>query len=150
MNDERRTPKKFFDCVNGLFQFTVDAAASDDNHLVDHYWTKEINGLAMNWNDHTVWCNPPYSRGQLKQWVLAAIRNRYATTLMLTPADCSTVAGQLALNYATNICFISERLRFDEEKSGAKFASWLVLFDRSERIRRSIIKLHALNLGAVR
>ena len=32
------------------FNFTVDACASDKNHLVDKYWTKELDARKQNWN----------------------------------------------------------------------------------------------------
>jgi phage N-6-adenine-methyltransferase len=149
-NDERRTPRWLFDRLNEKFQFTVDAAASDENALVGNYWTKENDGLKQDWSGHTVWCNPPYSRGQLVKWVeKAAIDSTCypgATTLMLLPADNSTVAGQAALRAAKAILFLDQRLAFDDEKSGAKFASWLVLFGGG---RREVANLHLLDLGVV-
>ena len=40
-----RTPKEIWKELSDEFDFTVDACASDKNHLVDKYWTKENNAL---------------------------------------------------------------------------------------------------------
>jgi phage N-6-adenine-methyltransferase len=128
MNDERRTPRWLFDRLNKVFHFTLDAAASRDNALLPKFYTKEDNAFRQNWYGETVWCNPPYSRGQggLTAWVTKALPHKCA---MLLPGDCSTVAGQSALHNATAILFLNRRLKFDNEPSGAKFSSWVAFFN---------------------
>ena len=44
-----RTPKEIWQSLSKEFKFTVDACASDKNHLVDKYWTKEIDACTQNW-----------------------------------------------------------------------------------------------------
>lgn len=148
MNDERKTPKRFFDAVNEEFNFTVDAAATAKNTLVARtFWTKEVSALTQSWKDHRVWCNPPYSKGNLLKFVDKAIDEMHvATTCMLIPGDCSTKASQRALECATAILFINKRLAFDDEDNGAKFCNWLALFGGK---RRNIASLVLLDLGAV-
>lgn len=65
--DDRRTPHEVFDQLNAEFEFTLDAAASAENALCDHYYSLESDGLTSPWYDHNVWCNPPYS--DLRPWV---------------------------------------------------------------------------------
>lgn len=72
MNDERTTPRWFFDKVDEQFRFTLDAAA---------------------------------------------------------------------------ILFIDKRFAFDDEKSSAKFCSWLALFNGSAK---DIARLRKLNMGVVK
>ena len=36
-----RTPKSIWDKLSKEFNFTVDACASDKNHLLPKYWTKD-------------------------------------------------------------------------------------------------------------
>lgn len=128
MNDERRTPKDFFNAIEFVFPFSVDAAATSENALVKHYWTKTDDGLKQDWCGHCVWCNPPYSRGQLIKWAQKAPTVGPGTAVMLLPGDSSTAAGQLVLETATAILFVNRRLKFDGESQGAKFASWLAMW----------------------
>jgi site-specific DNA-methyltransferase (adenine-specific) len=60
--DEWRTPRRLFDLLNGIFHFTVDAAANADNALLPRYWDREQDALQQDWSRERVWCNPPYSR----------------------------------------------------------------------------------------
>lgn len=41
------TPQSLFDELNEKYHFTLDAAASDENHKCSRYFTKEDNGLLM-------------------------------------------------------------------------------------------------------
>ena len=55
-----RTPKVIWESLSNEFNFTVDACASDKNHLVPKYWTKENSALDNNWNGEVVYCHPMY------------------------------------------------------------------------------------------
>jgi phage N-6-adenine-methyltransferase len=55
---EWSTPQDFFDKLNEKYHFTLDVAASDENHKCEHYYTKEQNGLAQPW-EGVIWCNHP-------------------------------------------------------------------------------------------
>ena len=56
-----RTPKDLFDRLHQAFNFTVDSAASSDNHLLPNYWSEQTNGLTQDWSQEIVFCNPPFS-----------------------------------------------------------------------------------------
>lgn len=43
------TPQDLFDSLNSEFHFTLDAAASDHNHKLPHYYTEKEDGLAQDW-----------------------------------------------------------------------------------------------------
>ena len=43
------TPQDLFDTLHAEFSFTLDAAASDDNHKLPRYYTSETNGLVQDW-----------------------------------------------------------------------------------------------------
>lgn len=47
--DEWATPQAFFDELNGEFHFTLDPAASEENHKCEMFFTKEQNGLNRPW-----------------------------------------------------------------------------------------------------
>tara|TARA_R110002020_G_C15820301_1_gene733082 strand:+ start:56 stop:553 length:498 start_codon:yes stop_codon:yes gene_type:complete len=55
-----RTPKEIWEELSSEFVFTVDACASDKNHLVDKYWTKENSALDKDWNNEIIYCHPMY------------------------------------------------------------------------------------------
>ena len=78
------TPQAFFDDLNNLFQFTLDACATPENAKCERYFTPEMDGLKQEW-DGVVWCNPPYGRG-VGAWVEKAHRTAEesdATVVML-------------------------------------------------------------------
>ncbi|NIX55333.1 MAG: hypothetical protein GWN14_05220 [candidate division Zixibacteria bacterium] len=43
--------------------FEVDAAASDENHLCDEYYTEEHDALSFQWPNKRIYCNLPWGRG---------------------------------------------------------------------------------------
>lgn len=43
------TPQKLFDELDAEFHFTLDAAASDENHKCKRYFTQKEDGLRQNW-----------------------------------------------------------------------------------------------------
>ncbi len=43
------TPKKFFEELDAEFHFTLDAAASHQNHKCPRYFTEEEDGLSQDW-----------------------------------------------------------------------------------------------------
>lgn len=47
--DDWETPQSLFDQLHAHFHFTLDAAASDSNHKLPRYYTKETDGLAQDW-----------------------------------------------------------------------------------------------------
>ena len=57
-----RTPKEIWEVLSQEFAFTVDACASDKNHLVDKYWTKEQDALLQDWDHEIVYCHPMFDR----------------------------------------------------------------------------------------
>jgi phage N-6-adenine-methyltransferase len=86
--DERMTPLHLWIPWNERWGFTLDAAASDGNHLCDRYFTIEDNGLAQSWAGQRVWVNPPFSA--MAKWALKALVEFAAgcdLIVMLAPAN---------------------------------------------------------------
>ena len=48
-SDEWATPQEVFDSLNDEFCFTLDAAATEDNHKCDRYYTMAQDGLNQDW-----------------------------------------------------------------------------------------------------
>lgn len=87
--DDRWTPLHLWIPWNDRFRFTLDVAASDENHLCDRYFTRANDGLRQSWAIERVWCNPPYS--DLPSWVAKARheteRGLCPLVVMLVPAN---------------------------------------------------------------
>jgi phage N-6-adenine-methyltransferase len=86
--DDRRTPQALFDRLHCQHRFTVDAAASAENAKLPHFWTRAVDGTAMSWAGHRVWCNPPFSR--IDPWVSKAWNEMLAAcqlACLLLPAN---------------------------------------------------------------
>lgn len=47
--DDWETPQDLFDKLDEHFHFTLDAAASDSNHKLPRYYTRETDGLLQDW-----------------------------------------------------------------------------------------------------
>ena len=55
-----RTPTIIWEQLSNEFYFTVDACASDKNHLLPRYWTKETDALEQCWDNETIYCHPMF------------------------------------------------------------------------------------------
>lgn len=52
-SEEWATPQELFDKLNEEFCFTLDPCATDQNHKCEQYFTKEQDGLKMDWGGAT-------------------------------------------------------------------------------------------------
>lgn len=48
-SDEYATPTCTFNALNEEFHFTLDPCATVNNHKCEKFYSKDINGLDMNW-----------------------------------------------------------------------------------------------------
>lgn len=136
--DDWETPASLFDSLHMEFRFTIDAAASDENHKLPRYFTMAQNGLQQSWRGERVFCNPPYSRktktnpGQAA-WIKKAYEESRAGALvvMLIPARTDTEAFHEYILPHAEIRFLRGRLRFGcdgKQKDAAPFPSMIVIF----------------------
>lgn len=84
-----RTPPDLWQALKQEFRFTLDACASDDNHLLPRYCTIANSGLKANWDGEVVWCHPMFN-ADIGLWVEKAHRSK-CLTVMLLPAATHTV-----------------------------------------------------------
>lgn len=145
---EWSTPEGLFKALDEEFHFTLDAAASDENHLCEQYYTVKDDALTQPWSG-TVWCNPPYGR-QVGDWVNKAFRevggvlptsmpSNANVVVMLLPARTDTRWCQLILashhhgmpRVVSDVRFLPGRLKFGGAKNSAPFPSMIVVFKRS-------------------
>lgn len=85
--DNRATPPEWFAEMHARFNFTIDAAASAENHKLPRYFDRATNGLGQSWAGERVWCNPPFS--DLGSWARKAWQEIGAAPLivLLVPAN---------------------------------------------------------------
>ena len=84
-----RTPKVIWESLSNEFNFTVDACASDKNHLIPKYWTKENSALDNNWNGEVVYCHPMYD-SKIPKFIKKAIDSKCLSVFLL-PASTNAI-----------------------------------------------------------
>ena len=75
-----KTPLALFKQLNNEYNFTVDAAAEDDNALLDKYWTRETDALKQQWVGERVFCNPPWKK--ILPWIQKALKSEFVAMLV--------------------------------------------------------------------
>ena len=128
--DRWETPKDFFDTLDALFHFTLDACALPENAKCEKYFTPEMDGLKQEWGG-VVWCNPPYGR-EIGRWVekgYLSAKNG-CTVVMLLPArtDTKWFHEYCYMNRFATVRFVKGRLKFGGSRNGAPFPSMVVIF----------------------
>ena len=83
-----RTPTDIWEQLSKEFNFTIDVCASDKNHLLPRYYTKEQDGLKQDWTDEVVYCHPMFDMF-IGKWVEKAYNSK-CLTVMLIPASTHT------------------------------------------------------------
>lgn len=103
------TPWDFFYPINDEFNFTLDAAASEQNKKVDSLFCEQDDGLSQDWGTNSVWINPPYGMGKkpISAWVKKAYEASLAgaTCVLLIPARTNT-------NWFHDYCLKFAEVRF--------------------------------------
>ena len=135
-NENWETPQDFFDALDNEFHFTLDPCANDENHKVPKYFTKEIDGLSLDWGGEITFCNPPYGK-QIGKWVKKAYETyknawnyKYKTVVvMLLPARTDTKWFHDYIYNKAEIRFIKGRLKFGGCKNSAPFPSMVVIYN---------------------
>ena len=77
-----RTPKSIWNFLIKEFNFTVDACASDKNHLLSKYWTEKDSALDKNWDNEIVYCHPMYDIN-IPKFIKKAIESKCITVFLL-------------------------------------------------------------------
>lgn len=125
------TPQSFYDELNKEFQFTLDPCATPENAKCEMFFTKEMDGLTMNWEGNRVFCNPPYGK-EIGKWVKKAYeesKKSNTTVVMLIPARTDTAYfHDYIYHKAKEIRFVKGRLKFGQSKNAAPFPSMVVVF----------------------
>ena len=83
-----RTPKDIWEELTKEFEFTIDICASIENHLLERYYTKEINALTQDWNGEVAYIHPLFD-GKIGKFVEKAFNSK-GTFVFLLPASTHT------------------------------------------------------------
>jgi len=83
-----RTPPNIWKDLTDEFDFTIDACASDDNHLLPKYYTKENSCLDKDWTNEVVYCHPMFDIYIGK--FVEKCANEKCVSVMLLPASTHT------------------------------------------------------------
>lgn len=126
----------------GCQYYDLDACANLHNTKVPtNYITEQENALFVDWNGQRVWCNPPYSRGNVDSFVAKAVeqcQKSQKDVIMLLNVDHSTKYFKRILETAKAIVYVtSGRIKFvktsdNELKSSPLKPSMFVLFSSSK------------------
>jgi phage N-6-adenine-methyltransferase len=146
-SDEWATPQDCFDRLDREFAFTLDAAASADNHKCATWYgpdgQHEDALVLVEWGRpfcrETIWVNPPYSRGLQGKFIAKAAeqcRRNDHTVVMLLPARTDTKAfhahiydeTKWAAREGVEIRLLRGRLKFGGATASAPFPSMVVVF----------------------
>jgi len=128
-SNEWETPQDFFNILDKEFMFDIDVCATKENSKCKRWYEIRDNGLSKSWNDHRVWCNPPYGR-EIGKWVKKASEATGGVVVMLIPARTDTKYFHEYIYQKLNveIRFIKGRLKFGGHSNSAPFPSMVVIF----------------------
>ena len=143
--DDHETPEHVFNKLHREFDFHVDGAASKKNALLPKFWTKKDSAFNHSWVGLRVYINPPYGR-EINKWIEQAIHsvhhkhhNSRTVVVFLLPARTDTKWFEQCFIHASEIRFITGRLRFGNAEASAPFPSCVIVFD-SKKSRLCDIK----------
>lgn len=123
--------------------YDLDVCANLHNtKVLTNYITEKENALLVDWNGQRVWCNPPYSRGNVDNFVAKAVeqcQKNQKDVIMLLNVDPSTKYFKRILDNAKAIVYVtSGRISFiktqdNEVKSNPLKPSMFVLLSSSKK-----------------
>lgn len=126
------TPDHIFLKLNAEFGFTLDPCCLPDTALCSKFYTPKENGLIQSWSGDSVYMNPPYSRGNIDQWVYKMSAETGAIhRVALLPVSTSADWFQLHINGKHEIRFVNKRIRFKNAPFTAPFSSMIVVFNNN-------------------
>ena len=133
---EWETPPALFATLHRAHDFTIDAAASDENAKLPRYWTAHTDALLQDWRGERVFCNPPFGRG-IAAWMEKAwreTRDGCPLAVFLVPARTDTAWWHDYVEGVAHVRFLRGRVAYEQggvPKQPAPFASCVITFSGS-------------------
>ena len=130
------TPQGLFDKLNSEFNFDLDAAASDENHKCENYFTEEQNALEQDWSKYkSIFINPPYDSKLQTEFLKKAYETNktYGNNIvLLIPARTDTARWHDYIFNKADIRFLRGRIKFEVDgvphKDPAPFPSAIIIY----------------------
>lgn len=120
------TPDYIFDPLNDFFKFTLDPACTIETAKAQRFYTPLENGLLQSWEDEVVFVNPPYSRGNIDQWMKKClIESIHAEIIALIPVSTSSKWFHAYVLNKCEIKFVKGRIKFKGASYTAPFSSMI-------------------------
>ena len=130
--DDWGTQDAFFKVLNDWMHFDLDAAASESNHKVDKYITKEMDALSIDWDGKAIFLNPPFS--MVDKFLAKAYeqhqKGKSVCVVLPNNTDCAWFHKYAILS--NSVIFIKGRVQFEDpdhpNKKGNPKGSILFVF----------------------
>lgn len=134
------TPQTFFDRLNKVFNFDLDAASSENNHKVANYFTEENSAFNHDWSRYKrIFINPPYVSKVQDKFVEKAIsetnNDSEKIVCMLVPVRSETLRWFNLVYNNSLICFVKGRFSFEingKSQGRSPFGSCLLIFGKNK------------------
>ena len=131
-SNEWATPKKLFEYLDSQFKFTLDPCSTHENAKCNKHYTIEDDGLTKSWKDDAVFINPPYG-GMTRAWIEKSIQEvrlggALVIVMLIVSSTDRSYWHDLIDKEANEIWFLRGRIKFNEVKSTAPFASAIIIF----------------------
>jgi phage N-6-adenine-methyltransferase len=125
------TPEDLFKKLNDEFHFTLDPCCLPESARCNKSHTPLEDGLIQDWQGETVFCNPPYSRGNIDLWVKKCSeegKKKDTIVVALIPVSTSAKWFHDHVWNKAEIRFIKGRVRFRGAPFTAPFSSMICIF----------------------
>lgn len=138
MNDEWGTPEEIFELAHKIEpEFTFDAACNKTNCLIkEQVWFGDSLDLEWetqtSWSRTAIWCNPPYSRGNIGKFIDKALyeaKENGVRSVFLVRFDPTAKWFKKAFNSGyCDVYMIPKRIKFVGAKDSYPFPSCFIHF----------------------
>lgn|SRR5574341_743717 len=129
------TPSKVYNPLNDEFRFTLDPCCVAETAKCSKFFTPVEDGLKQNWSGEIVFCNPPYSRGNIDLWVKKCYEeSQKPNTIVVALLPVSTSSDWFH-NWVwgkAELRFVKRRVRFVGAPFTAPFSSVIAIYNNSK------------------
>ncbi len=137
------TPDWLFNWFDNEFHFTIDGAASHENHKCQRYITvkEDFFKEAPYLRNERIWVNPPYTRGMILKFITMSLQilDKNELIALLIPYD-ATKYLELCVNHAWRIYLLGSRIKFIGTQSSPPFPSMVTIFDKDRKYTQFVYK----------
>lgn len=126
------TPMHIFKSLDQEFHFTLDPCCTKKTKKCPWGLTPKQDGLSVSWAGQRVFCNPPYSRGNIDKWVQKCYQESQkpnTTIVALLPVSTSADWWHRWVVGKAELRFVERRIRFVGAPYTAPFSSVIVVWN---------------------